>query len=276
MHYFVIIKVFFRNTFKVTVMDKFLCIIGTRPEVIKMAPIILQLQKEPWAKVRIIATAQHREMLDQMTKLFNITPDVDLNLMQINQTLPNLTARILTKLAAVLAEEKAQAVIAQGDTTTVFATALACFYNNIPFYHVEAGLRSHDLRNPFPEEINRVLAAQLATLNFAPTETAKKNLLREGISADSIYITGNTIIDALFYIAGKDIHHDFNIDLTKRLVLVTAHRRENFGEPLREICKAIRDLADAMPDIQILYPVHPNPQVTKVVNPILSNHSRIL
>lgn len=257
-------------------MDKFLCIIGTRPEVIKMAPIILQLQKEPWAKVRIIATAQHREMLDQMTKLFNITPDVDLNLMQINQTLPNLTARILTKLAAVLAEEKAQAVIAQGDTTTVFATALACFYNNIPFYHVEAGLRSHDLRNPFPEEINRVLAAQLATLNFAPTETAKKNLLREGISADSIYITGNTIIDALFYIAGKDIHHDFNIDLTKRLVLVTAHRRENFGEPLREICKAIRDLADAMPDIQILYPVHPNPQVTKVVNPILSNHSRIL
>jgi UDP-N-acetylglucosamine 2-epimerase (non-hydrolysing) len=257
-------------------MKKILCIIGTRPEAIKMAPVIKVLQNASFAEVLLLATAQHREMLDQVLSIFDLEPDEDLNLMQLNQTIPELTARLITSLDECLSRMKPDIVLAQGDTTTVFMTALACFHRKIWFGHVEAGLRTGDLYTPFPEEMNRVLAGRLAKLNFAPTESARENLLREGIDSDSVYVTGNPVIDALLEVADKNIPIDENLDPQKRLILVTAHRRENFGTPFLEVCRAIRFIAEQNPDVQILYPVHPNPNVLDTALQELSGHPRII
>lgn len=250
-------------------MRKILCVIGTRPEAIKMAPVILALRKEPWANVRILATAQHRHMLDQVNEFFGIDPDIDLNIMRPNQALTTLTARLLLELDNVLKAEKPDAVLVQGDTTTVMTVALACFYQHVPIGHVEAGLRTWDMLNPFPEETNRVIAGKLARWHFAPTEGARRNLLKEGVPDDRIIVTGNTVIDALLMTAAKNLELPVPLDLAKRLILVTSHRRENFGEPFRNICRALRTLAERNPEVQFLYPVHPNPNVKNVAHEFL-------
>lgn len=254
---------------------KIICVVGTRPEAIKMAPVILALKKQSWAEVCVLATAQHREMLDQVLDLFGITPDIDLNVMTPNQTLPALTARLMTELDHCFSQEKPDAVIAQGDTTTVMVSALTAFYHKIPFGHVEAGLRTGDMHNPFPEEANRVLAGHLAQWHFAPTSSSKDNLLAEGIDAQNIHVTGNTVIDALLDVSDQCESFAPNVSSGKRLVLVTAHRRENFGEPIREICRAIRYLADTRDDIEFLYPVHPNPNVKDVAIKALDGLSNV-
>lgn len=240
-----------------------------------MAPVVRALQEEPWARCRVLATAQHRELLDQMLGFFNITADVDLDIMTENQSLPELTARLITRLDATFAQEQPDLVLAQGDTTTVLASALASFYRRIPFGHVEAGLRSHNLGSPFPEEANRLLAGHLARLHFVPTPQAQENLLREGIPADDILITGNTVIDALFTAADREEPIGVRLDTGKRLILVTAHRRDSFGEPIRHICEAVRDLTRRNPDVQVLWPVHPNPKVRPIVESILGSEPRV-
>jgi UDP-N-acetylglucosamine 2-epimerase (non-hydrolysing) len=255
---------------------KIMCTVGTRPEAIKMAPVILALKQQAWAEVRVLATAQHRHMLDQVMTFFDIVPDIDLNIMKPNQTLTELTARLLLELDKVLLEEKPDVVLAQGDTTTVFAMALACFYRRIPFGHVEAGLRTWDMQNPFPEEANRVLAGRLTRWHFAPTESSKANLLREGIPSQDITVTGNTVIDALLMTAAKDLTLGIDLDESKRLILVTSHRRENFGAPFMEICRALKTLAERNSDVQILYPVHPNPNVKDVAYEVLGNTPNII
>lgn len=249
---------------------KIICVIGTRPEAIKMAPVILALRREPWADVRVLATAQHRHMLDQVLRFFGIEPDIDLDIMRPNQALATLTARLLLELDGVLQVEKPDAVLVQGDTTTVMAAALACFYHRIPVGHVEAGLRTGDMQNPFPEEANRVIAGRLARWHFAPTESSRQNLLREGIADSDIVVTGNTVIDSLLMTASRDLELGMDLDPDRRMVLVTSHRRENFGEPFRNICRALRDLADRNPEVQFLYPVHPNPNVKDVAYELLS------
>ena len=234
-----------------------------------MAPVVLALKNESWAMVRVLATAQHRHMLDQMLRLFDIEPDVDLNIMRPDQALTDLTADLLLKIGAVLDEEKPDAVLLQGDTTTVMATALACFYRRIPIGHVEAGLRTGDVHNPFPEEANRIIAGRLASWHFAPTEGSRRNLLREGVAAATVTVTGNTVIDALLLMVDKDPELEIDLEPDRRLILVTMHRRENFGKPIREICRALQTLSVRNPDVQFLYPVHPNPNVEKVVHEML-------
>jgi len=231
-----------------------------------MAPVILALKKEPWAQVRVLATAQHRHMLDQVLSFFDIEPDIDLDIMRPNQALTTLTARLLLDMDDVLLEEKPDVVLVQGDTTTVMTVGLACFYHRIPVGHVEAGLRTWDMQNPFPEEANRVIAGKLARWHFAPTEGSRQNLLREGVLDTEIVVTGNTVIDALLMTAAKDLEIGIDLDTDKRLVLVTSHRRENFGEPFRNICRALLTLAEQNPDVQFLYPVHPNPNVKDVAH----------
>lgn len=253
-----------------------LCVVGTRPEAIKMAPVILALRASPNFKVRVLATAQHRHMLDQVLRVFDIDPDVDLNIMRPNQALTMLTARLLLDLDDVLLGEKPDVVLAQGDTTTVMTVAMACFYHRIPFGHVEAGLRTGDMANPFPEEMNRVVAGRLAKWHFAPTEGAKRNLLKEGVATDDVYVTGNTVIDALMGVVERQTELPFQVAQGKRLILVTAHRRENFGEPFREICRAVLKLVEANPDIQVVYPVHPNPNVKDIALQTLGGHDRIV
>ena len=257
-------------------MKKILCVVGTRPEAIKMAPVILALKSEPWAEVRVLATAQHRQMLDQVNQFFGIEPDIDLDIMRPNQALTTLTARLLLDLDDVLQSEKPDAVLVQGDTTTVMTVALACFYHRIPIGHVEAGLRTWDMQNPFPEEANRVIAGKLARWHFAPTEGSRQNLLKEGIADADIVVTGNTVIDALLMSAAKDLELPIEIEADKRLVLVTSHRRENFGEPFRNICKALRTLAKNNSDIQFLYPVHPNPNVKDVAHEFLAELPNVI
>ncbi|HEF4755122.1 UDP-N-acetylglucosamine 2-epimerase [Burkholderia multivorans] len=252
-----------------------LCVVGTRPEAIKMAPVILRLRADSTFNVRVLATAQHRDLLDQILTCFNIKPDIDLDIMRPNQSLASLTSALLDKIDAVLADIRPDLVIGQGDTTTVMATALACFYRRVPFAHVEAGLRTRDLDNPFPEEMNRIVAGRLAALHFAPTETSRDNLLREHIPEDRIWVTGNTVIDALRTVASMQPSLGIDIDDTKRMILVTAHRRENFGAPLERICQAIRQVADANDDVEVLFPVHPNPHVRQTAHKLLSNHPRI-
>lgn len=245
---------------------KIVCVVGTRPEAIKMAPVILALDREPWAEARVLATAQHRQMLDQVLRLFAIEPHIDLNAMRPGQALTALTARLLLALDEVLEAERPDAVLIQGDTTTILATALACFHRRVPVGHVEAGLRTGDLANPFPEEANRAIAGRLARWHFAPTESARCNLLREGVAAEAITVTGNTVIDALLSVAGRGPEPGSEPDLEpdRRLVLITLHRRESFGPPMREICRALQTLAARNPDVRFLYPVHPNPNVEKV------------
>lgn len=257
-------------------MKRILCVVGTRPEAIKMAPVILALMKQPWAIVRVLATAQHRHMLDQVLSFFSIKPDIDLNIMQYDQSLTALTGRLLLDIDDVLLSEKPDVVLVQGDTTSVMTVALACFYHRIPIGHVEAGLRTWDMQNPFPEEVNRVITGKLARWHFAPTEGSKRNLLREGVPEKDIIVTGNTVIDALLIAAAKDIEVGIDLDATKRLVLVTSHRRENFGNPFRNICIALRTLAERNSDVQILYPVHPNPNVKDVAYDLLGTTSNII
>jgi UDP-N-acetylglucosamine 2-epimerase (non-hydrolysing) len=250
-------------------------VVGTRPEAIKMAPVIRMLKDESWAEVRVLATAQHRHMLDEVLSSFRIQPNLDLNIMRPNQALTTLTARLLLKLDDVLDTEKPDVVLAQGDTTTVMTVALACFYHGIPFGHVEAGLRTGDMAYPFPEEMNRVVTGRMARLHFAPTESARTNLRAEGIPNEQIFVTGNTVIDALLDVSIRCDDFTPKVSPGNRLVLVTAHRRENFGKPLTEICRAIKFLADMRSDVEFLYPVHPNPNVREVVMNMLGQHPRI-
>lgn len=252
---------------------RILIAVGTRPEAVKMAPVIHALREQPWADVRVLATAQHRQMLDQVLAFFGIVPDRDLDMMRQNQTLSDLTARMMVAMDPVLAEEAPDLVLAQGDTTSVFVTALASYYRNIPFGHVEAGLRTGNVHNPFPEEMNRVLVSRMASLHFAPTDGAAANLHKEGI-ADGVHVTGNTVIDALLWTAERVTADPFPATTGKKRVLVTAHRRENFGAPFESVCAALRDIADRG-DVQMLYPVHPNPNVRDVAHRVLGEHRAI-
>jgi len=264
-----------QNGYKLMKNKRVLCVVGTRPEAIKMAPVILALQKQQWAEVKVLATAQHREMLDQVLLIFGLVPDYDLNIMQAGQNLTQLTARLLPELDRILEQAAPDIVLAQGDTTTVMTAALACFYRQIAFGHVEAGLRTGNMYNPFPEEMNRVIAGHLTTVHFAPTASSKGNLLKENIPDDRIHVTGNTVIDALLETAQKDFDLGVDLDPDKKLILLTSHRRENFGAPMRSSFHAIRDLADRNEAIEILYPVHPNPNVLEPAHEILGRHPRI-
>lgn len=255
---------------------KIICVVGTRPEAIKMAPVILAFKNTTGFVVRVLATAQHRHMLDQVLKVFDIEPDIDLDIMRPNQALTTLTARLLLDLDDVLQAERPDVVLAQGDTTTVMTVALACFYHWIPFGHVEAGLRTWDMQNPFPEEMNRVIAGRLAKWHFAPTESSRQNLLREGVADNEIVVTGNTVIDALLSVAERSVELPVELDPTKRLILVTAHRRENFGEPFERVCRALLVLLERNPDVQVLYPVHPNPNVRDTAHRLLGAHPRVV
>lgn len=254
---------------------KILCMVGTRPEVIKMAPVIHALCRAPWSQVTVCATAQHRQMLDEALSIFGIEPDIDLNAMRPDQTLADLTARLLIGIDEVLGHEHPHMVLAQGDTTTVLASALACHYRQIPFAHVEAGLRTGDMRNPFPEEMNRVLTGHLASLNFAPTERAKKALMAEGHASEAIHVTGNTVIDALLWVAGQHPDHGLPLPTDRRYILLTAHRRENFGPPLHEIFRAVRTLTLRHPDVHVIYPVHPNPNVQQAAHEELGGNPSV-
>lgn len=267
-------------------MLRILIILGTRPEAIKMAPIIRELRRYPERfQVRICATGQHRQMLDQVLDLFGIAADVDLDLMQSNQTPSQVAGRILLALEPLLQAECPDWVLVQGDTTTVMASAIAAHHLKIKVGHVEAGLRTGDRFNPFPEEMNRVIADHVSDLLFAPTERARRNLLQEGIPEARIHLTGNTVVDALLWAAAQPCPPQVEqiLDGAKpvrdagsasRVILVTAHRRESFGEPLRRICVALRELA-RRPDVHIIYPVHLNPHVQGTVNDLLSNVPRI-
>lgn len=250
------------------------CVVGTRPEVVKMAPVILRLRRNRLEDVRILSTGQHRSLLDRALADFGLTADDDLGLMRPDQTLADLTARAMTALSRTLGEQKPDLVLAQGDTTTVFCTALACYYHRIPFGHIEAGLRTGRRYYPFPEEKNRELAGHLADVHFAPTAAARRNLVREGIDPTSVHVTGNTVIDALLMTADRQVPLPLEPS-TSRYLLVTSHRRENFGVPLREICLALLDLVGHYPDLSVVYPVHPNPHVRRVVNEWLVDHDRI-
>ncbi len=252
------------------------CVVGTRPEVIKLAPVILRLRQSGHCfDVRVLATGQHRELLDRALEDFGLRTDADLALMRPGQNLADLTARALTGLATWLDLEKPDLVLAQGDTTTVLATALACQYARIPFAHVEAGLRTGDFDSPFPEELNRVLAGRLAEIHFAPTASARRNLLREGVDPRTVQVVGNPVIDALQWIAQRDPVHPVPI-ATSRFALVTTHRRENFGTPLERICHALLELVHRFEDLSIVFPVHPNPNVRAVVHSKLGNQDRVL
>ena len=252
-----------------------LCVIGTRPEAIKMAPVIAALRREPWARCTVAVTAQHRELLDAALGVFGLKADIDLDLMRPDQTLGSLTGHAFLALEPVLRELKPDLVLAQGDTTTVMVTALSCFYQGIPFGHVEAGLRTGRLDNPFPEEANRVIAGKVAHLHFAPTRTAAEALGAEGVARQSILITGNTVIDALFSVRDRAPTPDVDLPEGAELLLVTAHRRENFGRPMGEAFRSLRETVEARPDLHVLLPVHPNPNVAGVVEQFLSHHPRI-
>lgn len=257
-------------------------IFGTRPEAIKLCPVILHLQSQPSKfQARVCVTAQHRHMLDQVLAAFNVTPDYDLDLMLPGQSLFQSTSRILNGLEPVLAAENPDLVIVQGDTTSTFCGALAAFYRQIPVAHVEAGLRTGDMRQPFPEEMNRVLTGRLSALHFASTEQAAANLRREGVDPSTIAVTGNTGIDAVLFVRDGLLSGHFEtpdwpgLDPSKRLILVTAHRRESFGPGFERICSALAELSH-QDGVQIVYPVHPNPNVQDPVNRILQNEPNIL
>ncbi len=279
-------------------MKKISVIFGTRPECIKLSAVIISLKKCSKMQCRVCVTAQHREMLDQMLQVFGITPDQDLNVMQKNQTLSGLTVRCISTLDDYLGEEKPDFVLVQGDTTTTFTASLAAFYHHIPVGHVEAGLRTGNLESPWPEEGNRVLATRLASIHFAPTKLNRQNLLSEGVAAEKIHITGNTVIDALFLILKKirqqpvrkkivselinrypELKRLFSNNQKgldgKRLILVTGHRRENFGRGFENICRALKKIAEIHADIEIIYPVHLNPNVREPVQRILGGRQNV-
>jgi UDP-N-acetylglucosamine 2-epimerase (non-hydrolysing) len=259
---------------------KVFIIFGTRPEAIKMAPVIAELKRHPNAfNVFVVATGQHREMLDQVLSLFKIQLDYNLDIMQPKQSLAQITNRILQRLDNILEKESPDIILVQGDTTTTFTSALVAFYRQIPIGHIEAGLRTHNKYNPFPEEINRHLTTALANLHFAPTQMAKENLLREGVPPETIYVTGNTVVDSLFTILQQDsepvssLFASFELD-HKKIILVTAHRRENWGKPLESICLALKELIQRNKEIKVVFSVHPNPIVNQTVHNILGNIDR--
>jgi len=259
-------------------------IFGTRPEAIKLCPVVLALKADPSFDCRVCVTGQHREMLQQVLDVFGVKPDVDFALMQPNQTLGGLTSRAIDALDKYLAAEKPDIVMVQGDTTTVLCGALAAFYHHIPIAHVEAGLRTGNLESPWPEEANRVLTTRLAKWHFAPTDNNRDNLLREGVPSENVFVTGNTVIDALLIAREKieslpsaEVESMIGLPagfLTKgrRMVLITGHRRENFGDGFENICHAIRNLAEKFPEVDFVYPVHLNPNVREPVERILGNH----
>ncbi|MGI6732097.1 MAG: non-hydrolyzing UDP-N-acetylglucosamine 2-epimerase [Anaerovoracaceae bacterium] len=258
---------------------KVLAVFGTRPEAIKMAPLVKKLQQEPGIQCVLCVTAQHREMLDQVLELFELVPDYDLNIMKQNQTISQITSNVILGLDQVYNEVKPDIVLVHGDTTTTFATALAGFYHQVKIGHVEAGLRTYDKYSPYPEEMNRVLTGHMADLHFAPTERNKQNLLKEGIE-EGIFVTGNTVIDALLTVAGKPYEFQdevlSKIDFEeKRVITVTCHRRENLGENMANIFSAIRDIAEEFEDTEIIYPVHMNPKVRATASEILGDSTRV-
>lgn len=262
-------------------MRRILVVLGTRPEAVKLCPLVLHLRRFPKDyEVKLCVTAQHREMLDQVLAAFAVTPDYDLNSMLPGQTLFQSTSRILGAIEPVLQAARPDMVVVQGDTTTTFCGALAAFYADVPIAHVEAGLRTGDMGQPFPEEMNRVLAARLAVLHFAATETAARNLRQEGIPAGAIHVTGNTGIDAVLFVrdglaSGRLGGGDWTwVDARRKLILVTAHRRENHGAPLERICAAIARLADR-DDVQVVWPVHPNPGVQRIVRQAVGGHRHV-
>ena len=257
-------------------MKKIMLVFGTRPEAIKMCPLVRELRRRPSLQTLVCVTGQHREMLDQVLAVFDVQPDYDLSIMRAQQTLFDITAEILTKIREVLEREQPDVVLVHGDTSTTFVTALACFYLHIPVGHVEAGLRTYDLDSPFPEEFNRQAVGLVARYNFAPTERAKDNLLREGKPAGGIYVTGNTAIDALqTTVRTEYTHPELEWAAGSRLIVITAHRRENLGEPMHHMFRAIRRIMDEYPDVKAVYPIHMNPVVRQTAEAELSGCERI-
>jgi len=260
-------------------MKKVMLVFGTRPEAIKMAPVVRELQRHSGEiKPIVCVTAQHRHMLDQVLELFQIEPDIDLDLMEQDQSLPALTASATLALTQVVLDVRPDLILVQGDTSTALVAALVGFYHKIPIGHIEAGLRTSDLYHPFPEEANRRIISVIATYNFAPTQTAVDALLREGIAPSRTFLTGNTVIDTLYWVLREaratNLERGVPLDC-ERFILVTAHRRENFGQALENICRALRQLAARHPDLEVVYPVHLNPRVQEPVRRILGNQERV-
>ena len=257
-------------------MKKIMIVFGTRPEAIKMCPLVNELKSRKEIKTVVCVTGQHRKMLDGVLDVFNVVPDFDLSVMKENQTLFDITANVLGGIGDVLDKVSPDVVLVHGDTSTTFATALACFYKRIPVGHVEAGLRTYNIYSPYPEEFNRQAVSVISEFNFAPTELSKQNLIREGRGESSIYVTGNTAIDALKTTVRKDYtHHELEWVGSSRLVLITAHRRENLGEPMRNMFRAIRRVINDHPDVKAIYPIHMNPAVRKLADDELRNIDRV-
>jgi UDP-N-acetylglucosamine 2-epimerase (non-hydrolysing) len=251
-------------------------VFGTRPEAIKMSPLVKELKSRNKLDTVVCVTGQHREMLNQVLEAFNVVPDYDLSIMKANQTLFDVTINILEKMKFVLEDFKPDVVLVHGDTSTTFVTSLACFYLQIPVGHVEAGLRTYNIYSPYPEEFNRQAVGIVAKYNFAPTDMSKENLLKEGKDPSSIYVTGNTAIDALKTTVRDDYSHpQLNWAADSRLIMITAHRRENLGEPMRNMFRAIKRIVDEKPDIKVIYPIHMNPIVRDAANDILGNSERV-
>ena len=257
-------------------MKTVLLVFGTRPEAIKMCPLVNELKTRKGLKTLVCVTGQHRQMLDQVLKAFHVIPDYDLSIMKERQTLFDVTCNVLTSIKPVLEKERPDVVLVHGDTSTTFATALACFYLQIPVGHVEAGLRTYDIYSPYPEEFNRQAVSIISSYNFAPTETSKNNLLRAGYNEDNIYVTGNTAIDALKTTVQENYHHP-ELEWAKgsRLIMITAHRRENLGQPMRNMFRAIRRIIDEYPNIKAIYPIHMNPVVRETARLELGGCNRI-
>ena len=257
-------------------MKKVMLVFGTRPEAIKMCPLVNELKTRKGIETIVCVTGQHRQMLDQVLEAFQVEPDYDLSIMKDRQTLFDVTTNILNRIKAVLEEVQPDVVLVHGDTSTTFVTALACFYLQIPVGHVEAGLRTYNIYSPYPEEFNRQAVSIISAYNFAPTELSKENLLREGKNPDTIYVTGNTAIDALKTTVREDYTHpDLEWAKGSRLIMITAHRRENLGEPMKHMFRAIRRVCDDHPDIKAIYPIHMNPVVREIADSILGDDERI-
>lgn len=257
-------------------MKKVMLVFGTRPEAIKMCPLVNELKKREELQTVVCVTGQHRQMLDMVLEAFDVTPDYDLSIMKDNQTLFDVTTNILNRIKEVLEKEKPDVVLVHGDTSTTFVTALACFYLQIPVGHVEAGLRTYNIYSPYPEEFNRQAVSIISKFNFAPTELSKQNLLKEGKNPDSTYVTGNTAIDALKTTVRENYTHpELEWANSSRLIMITAHRRENLGEPMRHMFKAIRRVMDEHPDVKAIYPIHMNPAVREIANEYLGDDDRI-
>ena len=257
-------------------MKRVMLVFGTRPEAIKMCPLVNELKQHTELEVRVCVTGQHRQMLDQVLEAFSVKPDYDLSIMKDKQTLFDVTTGILDKIKVVLEDVQPDIVLVHGDTSTTFVTALACFYMQIPVGHVEAGLRTYDIFSPFPEEFNRQAVSIISQFNFAPTERSRQNLLKEGRKAESIYVTGNTAIDALKTTVRADYSHpELDWAAGSRLIMITAHRRENLGDPMKHMFRAIRRVLDESPDVKAIYPIHMNPMVRETADTILGDDDRI-